>query len=115
MVHQDYKATVEVHKHVVGAAYQQLIPADKAIEQIVAVDIAQQAYMFNATYRLLHNLVHTCLQDRNHALHGFRLRQVYEAAMIMHYEKDSIDWAALESIFKQARLAGRFLFVFASN
>lgn len=51
-----------------------------------------------------HHVLHTQVQDRNHAFFGLSLRQLHTAALVLRARGGELDWDALRNRFREAGL-----------
>ena len=95
MIHPERVASVELHRrplHSVRAT--RIMDAIRSSE--VPTNVAgARALLPDVTSMLAHNFLHQMVQDSAHVRGLFQLRQLYEAALLVHRDREQIQWRIL--------------------
>lgn len=91
---------VELHHTVTDADYVHILPTTEVLRdsQQQAVD-NNAARILSPTHRMIHNIVHTQMQDSGYALRSINLRQLFECAMLSQHYHDEINWQQVALAF----------------
>jgi len=94
---------VELHYYI--GEQRDVLPPDPAWRDAVPLDAGGRDLLaLSPTHRIVHNLLHSEVQDRGHALRLLRLRQLHELANLAARYGGEVDWPALGDTFARHRL-----------
>ena len=94
---------VELHYYV--GEQRDVLPPALAWRDAVPLDAGGLDLLaLSPTHRIVHNLLHSEVQDRGHALKLVRVRQLHEMAHLARRYGGEIDWPALGELFARHRL-----------
>lgn len=100
LFHPDHGAKFELHRAVLGRSLAAALPAEEVWRDSQRIGI-EKAIMRtpSLTHRVLHNLLHTLLQDRRAELGTLELRQVLDLVQFRASDDDKIDWPLIQARF----------------
>lgn len=93
-------ASVEIHRDV--GEQRSLIPADEAFRRAVPLSAeGLDLYALSPTDRVLHNVFHSQIQDRQHALDRLPLRQLHDLTLICGRPGDAVSWPEIRAAMER--------------
>ena len=94
---------VELHYYV--GEQRDVLPPALAWRDAVPLDAGGLNLLaLSPTHRIVHNLMHSEIQDRGHALRLVRVRQLHEMAHLARSYGGEVDWPAFGELFARHRL-----------
>lgn len=97
--------SIDLH-HDVGPQ-RHLLPADEAIQRSEIIP-SMPLRRLNPTARVIHNIYHAQIQNRNHELGIVSLQQLCNLGLIVQYHRDRIDWNVARSRFEAVGYSAPF-------
>ncbi|ADE14760.1 hypothetical protein Nhal_1626 [Nitrosococcus halophilus Nc 4] len=95
-------ASVELHHNLMHHSASGILPTDIAYKQVETLEINGACLqVLSPTYRLLHNIVHSEIVDRNYEAGMIALRNLSDFAFIQKHYEQQIDWPAINTTFVQ--------------
>lgn len=100
LFHPDHGAKFELHRAVLGGPLAAALPAEEVWRDSQPVSI-KRAFVRtpSLTHRVLHNLLHTLIQDHRAELGTVELRQVLDLVQFRAHEDAGIDWPLIRTRF----------------
>lgn len=90
-------APIEVHVDLGEECVRRVLPRSEAWQRSTALAFgALRARAPSSTDQVLHNVLHSAVQDLNHAVGGLPLRQFVDLAGLVNAHADAIDWGMVE-------------------
>ena len=104
---KDECISVELHWQLVSGKFRPLLDADAVLRDSRPVLLGdRRARIPSANHRVIHNLVHTQLLDKNYVQGRIRLRQLYDFVLLGRILDAAIEWRRIVFIFEQKRYLG---------
>lgn len=97
LYHQRKYGTIELHKDALPTSAARILPTRLIWERAEAI-INQSGIVMSApspTHRVLHNLLHSDLINKNHVRGRISLRSLHELAMMQNLYQERIDWETI--------------------
>jgi hypothetical protein len=89
---------VEIHVELGSPPVPQLLPVSEAWQRSVPIEFdGLRARMLPPTLQVFHNVLHSAVQDLNHAVGGLPLRQLTDLVSLVRAHQAEIDWSEIHS------------------
>lgn len=98
---------IEVHLELGSPPIPDVLPVTAAWERSSPLSIAgASARALSPTDQVLHNVLHSAVQDLNHVVGGLPFRQLLVLSSLARAHGDSVDWEAIQRIMQAHGLGG---------
>jgi len=102
--HRNNRARFEVHHEVFSKRFQSILPAQDMLKQArLCTHDGVDFYLPSPTHRVLHNIVHSQLDDKGYKLRRVYFRQLYDQYVLHSHFAANIDWSEINT---RMRVAG---------
>jgi hypothetical protein len=102
----DLPGPIELHVALGSAPIPGVLPTAEAWAQSSAISVGDgRARALSPTHQVLHNVLHSAVQDGNHATGGLPLRQLLILSRLAETHGASIDWAMIGRRMEEHGLA----------
>jgi hypothetical protein len=96
----DYGA-LELHRDVLDNRFRQILPVNVALAQTEPLELdGASMKVLSPTHRVLHNIVHSQLVDRNYAEGVLPLRSLHEVVTESRANRDRFDWSYVRTVME---------------
>jgi hypothetical protein len=100
---------IEVHRELGSSALAEVLPVAEAWAASTELTIGQaSARALSPTHQVLHNILHSAVQDLNHAVGGLPLRQLLTLAGLVRVHGAAVDWRGIERRMQEHGLGGTY-------
>jgi hypothetical protein len=90
---------LEIHRQVLPSSLSNILPSELVWNQIEPISTADAAFFVPApTVRILHNLLHAALANRNYMLGRTPLRALHELAVMQTLYEKQTDWTKIRDL-----------------
>ncbi len=95
-------ASVELHHTLMARSAAKIFPTDTAWRQVEVKEINGACFhVLTPTYRILHNVLHSEIVDRNYNKGIISLRALTDLVYTQYYFEQQIDWPIIKAILAQ--------------
>lgn len=100
---------MEVHRELGSSPLADVLPVAEAWAASTELTIGRAlARALSPTHQVLHNILHSAVQDLNHAVGGLPLRQLVTLAGLTRAHGPAVDWQAIERRMQEHGLGGTY-------
>jgi hypothetical protein len=100
---------IEVHRELGSSPLADVLPVAEAWAASAELPIGQaSARALSPTHQVLHNILHSAVQDLNHTVGGLPLRQLLTLAGLARVHGPAVDWPAIERRMQEHGLGGTY-------
>ena len=100
---------IEVHCELGSSALSDVLPVAEAWAASTELTIGQaSARAMSPTHQVLHNILHSAVQDLNHVVGGLPLRQLLTLAGLARVHGAAVDWPGIERRMQEHGLGGTY-------
>lgn len=100
LVHPDHGVKFELHRAVLGGALAAALPAEEVWQDSQRIGVEQAVVRApSPTHRVLHNLLHTLVQDHRAELGTLELRQILDLVQFRARDDARIAWPLIQARF----------------
>jgi hypothetical protein len=106
LIHPSGIFSIEIHSSSVALEFEQILPTDDILDRSVAIQWnGRPVFTLHPTDQLIHNIVHSQLQDGRFSRGIVELRQMREFALLAARHGDVVDWRDVEHRFSSTGYA----------
>ena len=105
LIHLDHIASIEVHRHATSQRVPPIITDAEMVESSRVYPVENSVFLMpSREMRIMHNIIHTQLQDRSYSDKTIRLRQLYDFVLLCNESPADVDWRDIQDRFARFNL-----------
>jgi Uncharacterised nucleotidyltransferase len=98
VAHREMPGPIELHIELGGERLASVLPIAEVFAQSITVEVGDsKALGPSPTHQVLQCILHSSLQNHNHAVGGLPLRQLLTLADLLEQHGDAVDWGEIEA------------------